>query len=86
MRGSRSIAGTPQTHTTCSTSPRTSLELPEIRSIHNSEQAESVQHELTRDIMYSEDKSRVRLMLQERGELLEVLRRNVRAITNTWLK
>ena len=50
-------------HTACSTSPRGSLELPEIRSIHSSEQAESVQHELTRDIMYSEEKSRVRLML-----------------------
>ena len=86
MRGSRSIAGTPQTHTTCSTSPRTSLELPEIRSIHSTEQAESVHYELTRDIMYSEEKSRVRLMLQERGELVEILRRNVRASTNIWLK
>ena len=86
MRGSRLIAGAPQTHSTCSSSPRTSLERPEIRSIHSSEQAGSVQHELTRDIMYSEEKSRVRLMLQERSELVEVLRQNVRASTNTWRK
>ena len=33
--------------------------------------------------MYSEEKSRVRLMLQEGAELVEVLRR---ASTNTWRK
>ena len=60
-------------HMTCSCSARTSLELPEICSIDSSEQAGSVQHELKRDIMYSEEKSRVRLMLQERRELVEVL-------------
>ena len=86
MRGSRSIAGAPQTLTTCSSTPRTSQDLPEIRSIHSSEQTERVRHELTRGIMYSEERSRVGLMLEERGELVEVLRRNVRASPNTWRK
>ena len=36
--------------------------------------------------MYSEERSRVGLMLEERGELVEVPRQNVRASTNTWRK
>ena len=86
MRGSRSIAGGSQTHTTCSSTPRTSQDLPEIRSIHSSEQTECVHHELTRGIMYAEERSRVGLMLEERGELVEVLRRNVRASPDIWRK
>ena len=36
--------------------------------------------------MYSEERSRVGLMLEEQGELVEVVRRNVRASPNTWGK
>ena len=86
MHGSRWITGAPQTHTTCSSTPRTSNDLPEIRSIQSSEGTECLQHELTRGIMYSEERSRVGLMLKERGELVEVLWRNVRASPNTWRK
>ena len=84
MRGSRSIAGARQTHTTCSSTPGASQDLPEIRSIHSSEQTKRAQNVLTGGIIYSEERSRVGFMLEARGDLVEVLRQNVRASPSTW--
>ena len=47
---------------------------------------ELVQRGLTEAIMYLEKRSRVSAMLEERGELVDFLRRNLRASTNTWRK
>ena len=44
---------------------------------------ERVQRGLTGGIMYLEERSRVSVMLEELGELVDVLRQNVRASTNT---
>ena len=45
-----------------------------------------VQCRFTEGIMYLEERTIVSVMLEERGDLMDVLRRNVRACTNIWCK